>query len=73
MTLNVRKVGEDRYVATATPLNIFEDWATEEALTADQLAKELFKRGGRQTDIGDALHEANLEWLAAGGPSPGYK
>jgi hypothetical protein len=70
MTLNIKKVGEDRYLATATPRNVSEDWTTKEALTANQLAEEIFKRGGHQTDIGDALHEANLEWLASGGPSP---
>jgi hypothetical protein len=73
MTLNVKKVGKDRYLATATPLSLSEDWETKEVLTANQLVEELFRMGGHQTDIGDALHEANLEWLEAGGSNPDCK
>lgn len=63
--LEIKKVGEDLYLATATPPEVDQSWSTPEPLSARRLLKELIDvRGGHSSDIGAALYAADPEWMA---------
>lgn len=61
--LEVKKIGEDLYVAIATPPEIDEAWFTSEPLSARKLIKQLSKRGGHSTDIADAMNQQDPAWI----------
>jgi hypothetical protein len=62
MTITVKRVSTAGYTCTYTSSTFGEEWSTKEPLMVDQLVEELFKRGAHQTDIGDAISEADLKW-----------
>jgi len=43
--LEVKKVGEDLYVAIATPPEVREPWSTNEPIGANELISQLSNRG----------------------------
>lgn len=53
-----------RYSAVVTPPHGGGiPWATPESLAVEELICALVHRGCHQTDVGDALYEADPEWL----------
>jgi hypothetical protein len=63
MAINITRV-QGKYTATTTaPHGSSNVWQTEEPLTAADLIDMLRRRGCHQTDIGDAMYEADPEWL----------
>jgi hypothetical protein len=53
------------YEASATPPHVQgSSWRTRCPLTARELISVLLERGAHQTDIADAFHAANPNWLA---------
>ena len=63
MSIIVTKVSEAFYEASATPPHVVEAWSTPAPLRLQQLCDELFARKAHQTDIGDAINDADREWL----------
>jgi hypothetical protein len=68
--LEITKVSEDLYLATATPPEVNEAWSTQKPISAHRLLKQLIDvRGGHSSDVGAALYAADPEWVAkAQGP-----
>ena len=62
MTIVLKRISAVDYMCTYVSSRTGEDWSTKEPLSIDQLVNELFKRGAHQTDIGDAIDEADREW-----------
>jgi hypothetical protein len=63
MAITIRRVG-DRYLAEVTPPHAGGTaWTTPAPLEAQELIRDLLGRGCHQTDIGDALYEADDAWL----------
>lgn len=61
-----------RYSAVVTPPHGGGiPWATTEPLALEPLITALAQRGCHQTDIGDALYEADPEWLLRLESEPG--
>jgi hypothetical protein len=63
MMLEVKKVGEDLYVAIATPPEVNEVWFTPEPLSANKLIKQLANRGAHSIDAADAMNQQDPEWI----------
>ena len=63
MTITLKKISEAGYMCTYVSSRTGEEWSTREPLSMNQLINELFKRGAHQTDIGDAIDEADREWF----------
>jgi hypothetical protein len=63
MGLNVRKVANELYEATATPPHVKSAWSTTEPISARHLIEELKSRGCHQQDIGDAMYEQDPNWV----------
>jgi hypothetical protein len=63
MAIKVTKASNGLYIAQAVPPDLAEEWSTLVPNAADDLVHELFKRGAHQTDIGDAIYEADRDWL----------
>jgi hypothetical protein len=61
----ISKVCVGQYVATATPPHSKSNWKSTEPLRLGQLIDELQAQSCHQTDIGDALYEADSEWESA--------
>jgi hypothetical protein len=59
----LKKVNQVYYEASAIPPSVREAWSTTEPLRLDPICEELFARGAHQTDIGDAIHEADRDWI----------
>lgn len=66
MPITVTKISEAFYIATATLPHIQEAWPTPEPLRLHQLCRELSERGGHQVDIGDAVDQADRDWIEKG-------
>jgi hypothetical protein len=63
MAILIKRV-ESGYVATATPPHVNGGvWETSGPLPARGLTEELRRRGCHQQDIGDALYEADSDWM----------
>ena len=63
MTIAITRV-RDRYLAEVTPPHGGGiAWTTASPLGATELIRELMSRGCHQTDIGDALYEADDAWI----------
>jgi len=63
MPIAIRKSGA-LYVADVTPPHGGGvAWSTKEPLNREALITALRDRGCHQTDIGDALYDADPEWL----------
>jgi hypothetical protein len=66
MTIRIKRVGDALYSAELTLPDmpaVKAGWSSSEPMSADQLVQELLKRGAHQTDIGDALYQADPDWL----------
>lgn len=64
MAIVIKQSGPD-YEAFATPLHTTGPaWHTPQPMPARELIAALRECGCHQTDIGDALHAANPDWLA---------
>ena len=63
MPIKVTKISEAFYIATATPPQIQEAWSTLEPLRMHRLCDELVNRGIHQTDIMDAIDQADRDWI----------
>lgn len=66
MSIKIRKVSDSRYLAQLTLPDmpaVESEWSTPEPMDRDQLIEELLKMGAHQTDIGDAFHAADPNWL----------
>lgn len=63
MTLEVKKVSNGLYVASATPPHVKAAWSTTGPIPVRQLIDELKTRGCHQQDIGDALYEQDPKWV----------
>jgi hypothetical protein len=67
--LQVKKVAQDLYEASATPPEIDEAWSTPEPMSARRLLTQLIDRGCHSIDAADVLNEQDPEWIAkAKGP-----
>jgi len=66
MAIRVTKISEALYTATATPPHVGEPWSTGEPLRMHQLCEQLLARGVHQVDVGDAINDADREWLMRG-------
>lgn len=63
MAIVVRRVG-DRYSADVTPPHgSGTNWSSSEPTELSLLISQLERLGCHQTDIGDALYEADPRWL----------
>lgn len=63
MSLNINKIDDQHYTASATPPHVKEPWSTASALPVRELIKELQARGCHQQDIGDVLYELDPQWV----------
>jgi hypothetical protein len=63
LMLQVKKVGEDLYVAIATPPEVDEVWFSPEPLSANKLATQLFNRHCHSIDFADAMNEQDPDWI----------
>lgn len=66
--LRIKKESDGQYSAEAfkfsPPLSwVKPEWATSGPMSTDDLIRELLVLGFHQIDIGDALREADPEWL----------
>jgi hypothetical protein len=52
------------YIVSATPPHTNIDYKSPEVLGVQGVINELRKRGAHQTDIGDAFHAADPDWLS---------
>jgi hypothetical protein len=63
MAIIVRKVSEAFYEAEVTSPHVGVAWSTSEPLRMHVLSRELVAKGLHQTDVGDAIDDADREWL----------
>ena len=63
MALKIVRVSDDLYSVCATPPEVREEWASTEPIRGRQLTRELLDRGAHQTDVGDAMYEADPDWI----------
>lgn len=61
--LSIKKVGDRKYMASATPPHVTTPWTTDRPMPARELVKELEALGCHQQDVGDALYEQDPLWL----------
>jgi hypothetical protein len=62
MSIRVRRVSEDGYVAEVTPPHADVEWQTEAPLAEDDLMRHLDALNCHPRDAWDAVHEANQIW-----------
>lgn len=63
MAIVISRVG-DRYTAVISPPHgAGVHWTSPEPMTKDSLIDALREHGCHQTDIGDAFHDADPDWL----------
>ena len=60
--IKIEKV-PDGYLVHATPPHVEGEWKNSTPLSCTELVKELKARGLHTTDIADAFHEADPNWL----------
>ena len=63
MAITVTKISEAFYRVLATRPHVSEEWSAPEPLRMHPVCEELIARGVHQTDAGDAINEADREWL----------
>jgi hypothetical protein len=67
MAIRIKKVGEALYSAELRFPDmpaVSAEWSTPQPMSAEQVIEDLLNRGAHQTDIGDALYRAGLNWLS---------
>lgn len=63
MAIRIDRIG-DRYTAVVSPPHGGGTaWETVRPVPIEDLIDQLTRRGCHQTDIGDALYDADPEWL----------
>lgn len=62
MSIRIQRVGDAYKAAVRPPHGGGHPWDTPRPLALDDLIEALLARGCHQTDIGDALFEADPEW-----------
>ena len=63
MAITVTRVA-DMYLADVTPPHgCGITWSTPEPMGVNELIQELLNRGCHQTDVGDALYDADAAWV----------
>jgi hypothetical protein len=63
VALTIFRLGERLYIATVTPPHCKNERMSLQPIELRQLIAELEDIGCHQQDIGDALYEADPEWL----------
>jgi hypothetical protein len=63
MPITITEISEAYYRASATPPHVLESWSSTDPLRLHQVCKELIARGVHQTDVGDAIDQADRDWL----------
>jgi hypothetical protein len=66
MTIRVKKVSEDRYMAKLMLPDmaaVKAEWSTTDPLSSHDLVNELLARGCHQIDIADAIAEQDPDWI----------
>lgn len=61
--LKIVRISDDLYSVYATPPEVGEDWSPIGPIRGRQLTRELLNRGAHQTDVGDAMYEADPDWI----------
>jgi hypothetical protein len=64
MPLKIVKVSDDLYSVSATPPDVGEEWTPSGPVRGRHLTRELIERGMHQTDVGDAMYEADPDWVS---------
>jgi hypothetical protein len=62
MPISVHRLGEGRYAAEVSPPHGAQPWRTD-GMSQHELIDALQRLGCHQTDIGDALEEADPGWV----------
>lgn len=63
MSLKIEKIADDLYLVSASPPDADLVWLPEEPLTGHQVTRGLLERGCHQQDIGDAMNDADPDWI----------
>ena len=63
MALKIVKVSDDLYTVCASPPDVEEEWSPSEAVRGRHLTRELIERGAHQIDVGDAMYQADPDWI----------
>jgi len=63
MPISITKISEAYYRASATPPHVLAPWSATEPLRMHQVCNELIARVVHQTDVGDAIDQADRDWL----------
>ena len=69
MSISIQRVGEMYEASVRPPHGQGRAWDTPHPLALDQLIDALVTLGCHQTDIGDALFEADPDWEIRAAPS----
>ncbi len=64
MALRISKVSDDLYKVCASPPDVKEEWSPCEPVRGRRLTRELTDRGAHQIDVGEAMHEADPDWIS---------
>jgi hypothetical protein len=64
MPLKIGRVSDDLYTVCASPPDVKEEWSPSEPVRGRRLTGELIARGAHQTDVGDAMYEADRDWIS---------
>jgi hypothetical protein len=63
MALKIVRISDDLYSVCATPPDVRSEWSPAEPMRGQQLTRELLGRGAHQTDVGDAMYDADPDWI----------
>jgi hypothetical protein len=63
MSIVIWRTGRKYQAHVTPPHGSGVEWRTDAPLSSESLISELLARGCHQTDIADALYEADPEWL----------
>jgi len=63
MSIKVTKVSQAYYGVVAMPPDVYEPWSSTELLRLNDLCAELTARGAHQREVGDAIDQADRDWL----------
>jgi hypothetical protein len=63
MTIAIQRTDSGYLAQVSPPHCLGESWKTVSPMSKGALLQELIARGCHQTDIGDAFHVADPQWL----------
>jgi hypothetical protein len=69
MPIQVRRVDAEYEAEVTPPHGNGRPWRSAYPMSADDLISALLERGCHQTDIGDAFHQADPEWVSRNPPT----